>query len=282
MKSWQRIVNCTYCGKEFITTKYKLEQNNDHHIFCSHKCYSEFRKEYYIKDRASVYKKIKVLCNNCGKEFLVPPSRLKNKNKDGENHLFCCYKCYYEFRSKYYVGTKLYNTGRKMSDEFRDKIRSNTLKQYTDGILDRQTKPQKIINSMLDELGVKYTNEKTFGYYSVDNYLDNDNLIIEVMGDYFHANPNKYKEEVLNDMQKKDIVRDQRKHTYIKKYHSIEILYLWENEINKKPNLCKKLIQDYIENNGKLDDYNSFNFFINDNKLKLNKQIINPYFIKNP
>lgn len=38
-------------------------------------------------------------------------------------------------------------------------------------------------------MNIKYINEKTFKYYSVDNYLVDYNLIIEIMGDYFHANP---------------------------------------------------------------------------------------------
>lgn len=107
-------------------------------------------------------------------------------------------------------------------------------------------------------------------------------MIIEVIGDYFHTNPNKYLEQELNNMQRKDITRDMRKHTYIKKYYNIDILYIWENEIKNNIDLCKTLILEYINNNGQLNDYNSFNFFICKEKLTLKKEIINPYFIKNP
>ena len=213
---------------------------------------------------------------------MVPQHKLKQKNKDGENHIFCCKKCYYEFRSRYYVGDKLYNTGIKMNIEFCEKVRQNTLKQYSDGILDRQTKPQKIVNNLLNELDIKYENEKIFKYYAVDNYLINYNLIIEVMGDYFHANPHVYQKNQLNNMQLKDVKRDKRKHTYIKKYNNIEILYLWETEIQQNTELCKLLIKEYVKNKGRLDNYNSFNFIISNRELKLKENIINPYFIKNP
>lgn len=282
LKSWQRIVNCTCCGKEFITTKYKIESNNNGNIFCSHECYSKYRSKYYIKDKASVYRKQKVYCSNCKKEILVPPNKLKCKNKDGVNHIFCSKECYYNFRKTYYVGDKLYNNGKKMDKSFCEKVRRNTLKRYANGVLDRQTQPQRFINSILDELNIPYINEKTIGYYSVDNYLTKNGLIIEVMGDYFHANPNKYLEQELNNMQRKDITRDMRKHTYIKKYYNIDILYIWENEIKNNIDLCKTLILEYINNNGQLNDYNSFNFFICKEKLTLKKEIINPYFIKNP
>lgn len=174
----------------------------------------------------------------------------------------------------------MYNTGKKMDEIFCSKVRNATLKQYQDGILDRQTIPQKIVNTILNKNNIKYINEKTFKYYSVDNYLTEYNLIIEVMGDYFHANPLIYTDlNNINNMQKKDIDRDKRKHTYIKKYHNIEILYLWESDIKNNSLLCEELIKKYIASNGKLKEYNSFNFSFCNNNLNLNSNIIKPYFI---
>lgn len=282
LKPWQLITTCTNCGNDFVTTKYKVNDNNNGNVFCSRKCYNEFRKKYYIKDKASVYKKIEFSCSNCNKTFLIPPNKLNNKNAYDETHIFCCKECYYQFRRNYYTGDRLYNTGIKMSDEFCEKVRQNTLKQYETGTLNRQTKPQKIVNNMLDDLNIKYTNEKIIGYYAIDNYLDEYNLMIEVMGDYFHSNPYKYNLKDLDSIQSKDKIRDMRKHTYIKKYCDVEILYLWESEINHNSELCKKLIKNYVDNNGKLNDYNSFNFFIYSDNIKLKEQILNPYFIKNP
>ena len=224
-----------------------------------------------------------VICDNCKKKFERIPSLVNLTNSKGENHNFCCKECYWEFRKKYYVGEKLYNTGIKMSEEFCNKVRENTLKQYADGILNRQTAPQRKVNAMLDKLEISFVNEKIFKYYSVDNYISNSNLIIEVMGDYFHANPILYNDyNKLDEMQQKDIIRDKRKNTYIKKYYNIDILYLWESDINNNPIICEKLIEKYIKNDGKLDDYNSFNFLLCDNILKLKNEIINPYFKNNP
>jgi len=170
-----------------------------------------------------------------------------------------------------------------MNKEFCDKIRKATLLQYSTGVLNKQTKPQIIINNILNKNNINYINEKTFGYYSVDNYLQDYNLIIEVMGDYFHANPLIYPNySSLNEIQIKDIVRDKRKHTYILKYFNIEILYIWENDIKTNTDLCESIIIEYINKNGKLDDYNSFNFSLCNQKLKINSNIINPYFIQPP
>ena len=227
--------------------------------------------------------KVKVVCNNCGKEFDKIPSLAKNVNKQGDTHNFCCYECYWQFRKKYYVGDNLYNTGKKMDQNFCNKVREATLMQYKNGCFDKQTLPQKIINKISENNNINYVNEKIFDYYSVDNYLIDYNLIIEVMGDYFHSNPLLYTDlNEINHIQKKDIDRDKRKHTYIKKYYDIEILYLWESDIKNEPLLCTQLIEMYIKNDGKLRDYNSFNFYLCDGKLKIKNKIINPYFIQPP
>ena len=55
-------------------------------------------------------------------------------------------------------------------------------------------------------------------------------------------------------------------------------MYLWEYDIVHNTKLCEELIKLYIDNNGVLDDYNSFNYSYID-QLKLNTDIIYPYFI---
>lgn len=249
-------------------------------LFCSRKCYANFKKESMSGENNPRYsEKVNVICDNCGKAFQKIPSVAKIVNSEGKNHNFCCRECYYNFRKTYYIGEHHNNTGKKMSDSTKDKLRNSILQQYASGILNRETKPQIAINSILSKNHIAYTNEYIFKYYSVDNYLHENNLIIEVMGDYFHANPNLYPQyNLLNDMQKKDIYRDKRKHTYIKKYYNIEILYIWENEIKTHPSLCEKLILNYISNKGKLENYHSFNYSLENDQLVLKSNIINPYF----
>lgn len=281
LKSWERKACCTFCGKKFITTKYKLEQGN---VFCSRHCYAEYKKETCKgKNNPRYSEKVSVICDNCGAEFLKKPSLASITNSEGVNHNFCSKQCYWNYRKIYYVGDRLYNTGKKMSEEFCEKVRQATLRQYADGVLNKQTKPQIYINKLLDELDIPFVNEHTFKYYSVDNFLSDHNLIIEVMGDYFHANPliyNNYNQ--LNAIQQKDVIRDKRKHTYISKYFNIEILYLWEHDIKTNLELCKQLILKYINNNGHLIDYNSFNYSIHNNCLLENQTKVSPYFIVTP
>lgn len=96
------------------------------------------------------------------------------------------------------------------------------------------------------------------------------------MGDFWHCNPLKYI-DTFNPIQTKRIPKDKAKHTYIKNNHNIEILYLWEDDIYNRPYLCKRLIKQYIESKGILTNYHSFNYYIKNNKLLLNENVIIPY-----
>ena len=126
-------------------------------------------------------------------------------------------------------------------------------------------------------MGILYTNEKGFKYYAVDNYLDEHNLIIEVMGDFWHCHPLKYNNENMRDIHKKRIPKDKAKHAYFKNNYNIEILYLWEDDIYNNLDVCNALINKYINNNGILDNYHSFNYRLQNNELILNDKIIVPY-----
>ena len=113
-------------------------------------------------------------------------------------------------------------------------------------------------------------------FYAVDNYLPEHNLVIEVMGDYWHCNPIKYS-SIRYRNQMKTISRDKAKHTYLLNNHGIEVLYLWEHDIISSPELCKCLISEYISNRGKLSNYHSFNYNMHDGSLAIVDNLIIPY-----
>ena len=56
------------------------------------------------------------------------------------------------------------------------------------------TSIQIAINDILDNLNINYQREYPLDYYSCDNFLIDYNIIIEVMGDYWHGSPLKYNE----------------------------------------------------------------------------------------
>lgn len=246
-----------------------------HGHFCHQFCYWKWKSKKLVGENNPHYSRIKVNCNNCMKEITITQFEQKRNR-----HNFCSPECYFEFRSKYYVGKNSYWHGKKRP-QIANLSRERMLKMLKEGKVNKLTEPHKKVIKILEQLNITNETETQFGYYSVDNFLIDANLIIEVMGDYWHGNPLLYKFNELNNIQKKNTYRDKRKQTYIKVHKQIEILYLWECDINKRPELCKQLIKEYLKNNGVLKNYQSFNYCLTENGITLINTIIEPLWKTN-
>lgn len=239
------------CGNTYNVSKKSTQR------FCSCDCQKKWQTgNVGIKNAKFQGKEVK--CDNCGNIVIVGKYRL-----DHASYHFCSNIC----RREWYASEWSQN------EEWKNQSRDRAIQMLANGTLFTATKPQIITNNILSELGVRYRNEERFGFYSVDNYLSDFDLIIEVMGDYWHSSPIKYTNGI-NDVQRKIVKKDKSKHTYISKYYDIEILYLWETDIIKYPDKCTALIKEYIKNTGRLYNYNSFNYTLDNGSLLLNDNII--------
>lgn len=97
----------------------------------------------------------------------------------------------------------------------------------------------------LDKLGVEYVYQyeaKDIGRF-YDFFIPKSNLIIEVDGDYWHGNPEKYDDSEL----KRHQIRAQRVDEYKNKWallHGIPILRIWESDIRKNPKKVMKMLKE--------------------------------------
>ena len=158
------------------------------------------------------------------------------------------------------------------TDEYIEQQRINAVKAALN-MKSSKTKPHVLIDELLKEIGINYIDEYIYKYYSIDIYLTDFDLPIEIHGDYWHVNPTKY-DSPKYYRQKRSVATDKRKHTYIKNHYDKNILYLWENDIYNDINKCRLLIELFINNNGHLDNYNSFNYSVQDDVVILNSIII--------
>lgn len=273
------IIECSTCKKLFESTLEFYERDRKYCSFeCRNKGFILFGS--HAGENNSRYNSKIITCTNCNKEFLAPKYKQEHLNSYGENNHYCSQKCYWEYRGKHYIKEKNGNYGIKFSNKRKIEMSMLTTKMICDGKMPQtMSKPHVMVAKILDKNKLKYTNEFNLKYQSLDIYLDIYNLGIEIMGDYWHSHPNKYKREDLNKVQIKDKMQDKRKHTYTKKYHGFEILYLWESDIKKDIKVCELLIKEYINKNGILQDYNSFNYYVNGNELLLQSELVKPYFI---
>lgn len=248
------IRECEICGNQFEVSKLSSQR------FCSVECQKKWQST-IVKELNPNFKSILIECSYCGKMHYVKPYKFNE-----QEHFFCSVECRQAWYAEIYSQT----------DEYREQSRQRVLEQLKDGKFGINTEPQKRVNDLLDLLKIDYIREESFEFFAVDNYLPLYNLIIEVQGDYWHANPIVFPDK-LNETQCERIYRDKAKHSYLKNKYNIDILYLWEHDIIHNIHLCELLIKEYVNNCGKLMNYNSFNYIIQDEILQLNSEIIIPY-----
>lgn len=217
------VVKCAWCGKPVEKNECHLDRSDKH--FCSDECHGKWRSMHCVGENNHNYSRIAVTCYQCGEVIKRKRSHVKRYEKQ-----FCSKNCFND-----YMG----------SDEFREKMRKNVIETLS--TYPRRTYIEKITADELDRLGVWFTEQEVINDRFCVDFLLEDKLIIEVMGDYFHANPEIYGDKQglkpLNDMQKRNIPNDHRKRRYLEKC-GYSILDLWENEINSGQ--AQEKILDFI------------------------------------
>lgn len=269
--------NCDLCGMEIENPVSVYVKNKN--LYCSPECYWKHKPLTIKHGKDNIqYNRIKTHCTCCNKEIEVTPYDYNTKNSYGDNHNFCSQECYWKYRSKYYIGDKSVSHNIIFTPERLEKMRQTMIKNSRSSKR-FDSKIQLIINKLLDKHNINYEREYIIKYYAIDNYLIDSGLMIEVMGDYWHTSPRKYNKDkyMINEMQQKGLQHDKQKHSYIKKHKKVEILYLWEYDIEHNLDMCEALILKYIDSKGSLDNYHSFNWNYENNLLSLNKEIIIPY-----
>lgn len=165
-------VKCENCGK--IVTQTRTQYNRAQHHYCSNKCQKEFQhkltheirkclicnQEFKVSKRSTKtlcstdcqkewqklqtgeknprYTRQKAICEHCGKEIVVK----KYKTENGQ-HLFCSNKCRMTWYSQVW----------SQKEDWKEKSRIRAAKILESGFIGTNTKPQRIINDMLDEMG---------------------------------------------------------------------------------------------------------------------------------
>lgn len=101
-----------------------------------------------------------------------------------------------------------------------------------------ESKIQLRVQDIINELSLTYTANAFLYAYNFD-FLFKGKIILEIQGDFWHGNPNKYKKDdvLLGKLTAEAIwKKDERKKNIVEK-NGYKIFYLWEYEINKMTNL---------------------------------------------
>lgn len=206
-------------------------------------------------------KTISLTCFNCNKIFVRQLNKTKFYLKIGDKYKCCSQKCTQEYINNKKLQTvdigqiiELYNGGYfiieiarmyNCSSGYISKIlkNNNIILRNKDSQIYKERIKEKITRclslketsieikmaSILDNMNIKYEKQKSLKYWLFDFYLPDYKVYIECDGDYWHGNPDKYKE--FSQLQKQNINRDKVKNSYCKN-HEINLIRFWENDIN--------------------------------------------------
>jgi very-short-patch-repair endonuclease len=172
---------CLICGKKFKIKSYLVRQG--YGKFCSRKC------QFVAYEK----KRIKIKCQNCGKEILVPVSVGERKN-------FCSKKCKDDYERDYVK--KICKNCRKEFllprwEENKGKGLFCSRKCFNQ--FKGETSIEILVKDALKNKSVDFKQEVRIGKYYVDFLLLSRQIVIECDGDYWHAKPSSKKRDKRKD-----------------------------------------------------------------------------------
>jgi len=131
----------------------------------------------------------------------------------------------------------------------------NTAKKFNIKLLSKEFRPYRIskiedtIASILSINNINFARQKYINNckWNVDFLLEN-NKVIEVYGDYWHANPKMCNYEKLHTSQKNNLLKDIVRNQWLKE-NGYQILEIWEYDIKKNIDQVKLNIINYAQKN---------------------------------
>lgn len=204
---------CIICNKEFSVVKSKETTQ-----CCCKKCANKVSAEKRIKNR------VDKICVICGKEYWT----YKNKAKTS---ITCCKKCHDTWLKEVYSKTP------EAIKQYKITGIISTLNQKT-----KNTKPELITKEYLTKNNIYFISQcPMYNQFIVDFYIPDRNLVLEVFGDYWHGNPNKYgnNKKPLTERQIKQKEKDKYKENYLKN-KGFNFVYIWEDDIYNNLDIIMK------------------------------------------
>lgn len=134
---------------------------------------------------------------------------------------------------------------KKLSGRPNSSLSKTSKKAYWKGYKrpNKETKPEKGFRDILSEMNVPFRMQHNVKKFLFDFYLPDHNLLIEVDGDYWHGNPEKFPDP--SSMQRKNRRRDRLK-AKIAMEQGYKVIRFWESEINDNPSDVKRQLEEYL------------------------------------
>lgn len=124
--------------------------------------------------------------------------------------------------------------------------KTKKLKVQAKKMSNKMTEPERVFSEMMKELGVEIQCQKVINNKIYDFYIPSKNMMVEVDGDYWHANPLVYEGKELNKTQLRNVKNDKFKDV-LAKGNGFLLERVWEydlkNNYEEQKERFKKLLK---------------------------------------
>ena len=108
-----------------------------------------------------------------------------------------------------------------------------------------ETRPERFIRQTLEKLGMKFTPQFGIDQLLYDFHITGTSLLIEVQGDFWHANPRVYPNGPVYHSQKSNVLRDNFKRRKARD-NGYWVWYVWEYDIVTEPQRVENELRQRI------------------------------------
>lgn len=126
--------------------------------------------------------------------------------------------------------------GLEKTEEYKEKLRAASPARMAK-FERRVTAPERIVQTLLERLEIRCETQVAFGPYTVDFYVPEYNLVVQVDGDFWHANPSIYPDEKLSKVQRKQRRLDASCNAFLTN-RGVKCLRLWEKDLYYRIEWC--------------------------------------------
>jgi very-short-patch-repair endonuclease len=119
------------------------------------------------------------------------------------------------------------------NSELRERQRINILNRFLSKKKNNPSRLEMTFEKLLLENGIKYQTQFNLSHRLYDFKLENSNILIEVDGDFYHANPKKYPTPICKTQE--DVIKNDHKKNEIAQHSGYTLLRFWESDILNNP-----------------------------------------------
>ncbi len=258
IKSFKR--QCKYCGAIILLKKEHCYSKMFKTEYCSRKCATLGTKRGFKKGQTPW---------NRGEEYSPERKELMSlimKDKFIRNpYLLEQFNAMKKGRKSPFLGKSFEEIyGKEKSEEIKKKLKESTIKQYYLGVFSKKlTIPERILKEELIKNGLiegtDFYSQKPLLGKRPDFIFPKNKTIIEVQGDFFHANPSFYPYDPDNPkvnlypLQVKQIKKDKIKEEIFRE-NGWSLISLWEYDIKNNFHVISKWIIEPLKKKIKSND----------------------------